>query len=330
MRMKVKILLILQFLVIIGLSVLVFSLSSPKIDPEAHYRNSNYSLLSSRISYDILQPNNYLILNYDPLEKELSALIKENHLNVSIYVENIRDGASFGVNSEQTYLTGSMGKLPVAILIMKQIERGNFTLHTNFTVLDTDKDSYSGTLYAENATEASVSFLLEAMLQNSDNTALHVLERHTNPSDYITLLEQYYGYYDGTLPTETTPNVINPLTVYTIYSSLFLSTILSADHSEYLLEILSNTTFPIHELADIPENITITQKYGTRYDGDNKYFHDCGIIYAHETRVFYCVMTKDLDPDTASEIIGILVNKVYSYTVEQRKILDEYETNLPS
>lgn len=324
MRMRIKILLILQFIVILTLAFWVFTLSSPDLDHDAHYKNPNYSLLSSRISYDILESNSYLILNYDPLEEELSQLIEQNHLNVSIYVVNLRDGASFGVNSEQTYLTGSMGKLPIAILIMKQIERGNLTLETNLTILESDRDSYSGTLYQDNSTEVSVSFLLHAMLQNSDNTALHVLERNTKNEDYILLLQNYYGYFDGPFPTETTPNVVNPITMYTLYSSLYLSTILTADDSQYLLTILSNTTFPIHELANIPPNVTIAQKYGTRYEGDNQDYHDCGIIYAEELRIFYCVMTKDLNPDIGAQVIGVLVNRIYSYSIEQRQELDVF------
>ncbi len=326
MRIAKKTIILVELLLILGLLFWVFMLYHDQ-STNASSENVNYSLLSPRINANLLQPNSYLVMNYDPLEEEFRTFIEQNNLSMSIYVENMRDGAAMSINGHRTYLSGSMGKLPIAIMIMERVQRGELSLDTNLSILEEDKDSYSGNFYQENVTEAPVSLLLSKMLQESDNTALYVLVRNTDPNDYVLLLEKYYGYYDQSLPDEDTENVVNPISMYNMYSSLYLSTVLDAENSQYLLELLSNTTFPIHEIAQIPSDVIIAQKYGVRYDGDNQYFHDCGIMYIDDMRVFYCIMTEDLDPETGELVVGQVVNRIYTYSLEKRDELDEYAQN---
>ena len=121
---------------------------------------------------------------------------------------------------------------------------------------------------------------------------------------------------------------VNPLTIYNLYSSLYLSTALEAEHSEYILTLLTNTSFPIHDIAEIPEDVTIAHKFGNRYEGEEKYFHDCGIMYISSSRLFYCVMTKDLEVEEATKVIGAITHRIYSYSIETRSELDLYKDNL--
>lgn len=327
--MKIKILLVGQLILILALLLLAFSEYQSLHTTKAQESNE-YPLLAGRINSHILESQSYLTFNYDDLQREFEDYIMRNNLQVSVYVENIVNGASMGINTEDQYQPASMGKVTIAILILKKIERGELQLDTKLPILDSDRDTNSGTLYLENVTEAPVSFLLQKMLQDSDNTALHVLERNTDGEDYVTLLQKYYGYYDNTILDENTPNLVNVLTMYNIYSSLYLSTVLDANSSQYVLELLSNTTFPIHELAEIPNNVTIAQKYGMKYDSSDAYFHDCGIMYINNMRIFYCVMTKGLNPNDGAEVIGVLVNRIYTYSLQSQSTSDTYKNSSKS
>ena len=60
------------------------------------------------------------------------------------------------------------------------------------------------------------------------------------------------------------------------------------------------------------------------YYENNKFFHDCGIMYIDESKVFYCIMTKDLAMKNATNLIGTMVHNVYSYTVDTKDKLDYY------
>lgn len=323
MRIRKKTIIIFEAAVILILLLLILALyrSPAKITSE-----QNNSLLSNRITSNLLEPQSYLILNYDPLEEELTHFITENNLSVSVYVENLRDGAAMGIHEEEGYIPASMGKVPAAILIMKEVEQGKLQLDTELGILDEDRTSNDSMLYNESIKELPVSVLLEKMLKESDNIALNVLQRNIDPEEYDTLLGKYYGYYDQRISLEDSNRIlVNPITIYNIYSSLYLSTILQQDNSQYILELLSNTSFPIHDIATIPENVTIAQKYGFRSGDGEPYFHDCGIMYFSEIRLFYCVMTKDLDQETGQKVIGTIVHRIYTYTLETRRELDYYK-----
>ena len=79
---------------------------------------------------------------------------------------------------------------------------------------------------------------------------------------------------------------------------------------------MTDTVFDIKEIANLPDNVVVSQKFGMKYDGHEKYLHSCGIMYNEERRVFYCIMTKGMEKDYAEKFIGGVVNRVYNYTVE--------------
>lgn len=286
--------------------------------------------LSSRIYSGVLEPQSYLIMNYAPLENELRTYIDTNNLSMSVYVENLRDGAEMGIHEGHSYPPASMSKLPLAILIMKKVERGELSLDTEISIEDDDRNESSGELYFSPTKQLSVRELLEAMLIKSDNTAFNVLLKNADTKDFETLIDKYYGYFHPPDKNDTDdPYYVTPLAFYNVFSSLYLSTVLEPQDSEYILQLLSNSTFDIREMAQLPQNVTIAHKYGIRYRGDEKYFHDCGIIYVnnYETslRIFYCIMTEGMDEDTAIEINARIINKIYYYSTETREELDQYK-----
>ncbi len=88
---------------------------------------------------------------------------------------------------------------------------------------------------------------------------------------------------------------------------------LTPEHSEYILEQLVNTSFDIRKIAELPENVTVAQKFGVFYTDAKQYMHSCGIIYLGEPRFFYCVMTKDMPLLEAQQAIGEIIHEIYGY-----------------
>ncbi len=317
-------------LVIIVLSALLLhSMSQNTSTPSP---NQPLRLLSGRVYAGLLTPKSFLILNYAPLRNELESYITAEHLNVSVYLVNLRDGASIGINERKGYSPASLNKVPVAILIMKKIEDGDLTLDTPVPIPNELRTDTFGTLYKINAKELPVHVLLEHMLKESDNTAFLILSKLADQKD-AQLILSYFDYYsddsvDNTKPGQETENgLVTPKSMYNVFSSLFLSTILTPEHSEYILRILTNTTFDIKKIAQLPDNVTVSQKFGEKYVNGEKNFHSCGIIYAHQMRLFYCIMTKDMKEEDAIKTIGGMTHAIYEYAIETRSILDELSQN---
>ncbi len=288
---------------------------------ETYYSVNNKCLLSPRVYTEILPPKSFLILNLEPLKRDIQTYIQSNDLNISVYVLNLKDGASFEINANKSFSAASLNKLPVAIIIMKKVENGELSLDTSLQILPQDRSEGSGNLYNTQKNELSVKELLRYMLQDSDNTAFWVLARQVSLEDGNQLTD-YLGYYTNSLnfsePAESL--YVSPKTIGNLFISLYLSTMLNPSDSEMILSFLTNTSFDVKEYAKIPEDVVIAQKYGSFYYKTTSLFHDCGIIYIEETRFFYCIMTEGIERNKAQESVGAILNKLYNYILEKRQL----------
>ena len=318
---KTKWVIIIEFFII--LLLLFLTLHNKQPEKQTLLREG---LLSPRIYAGILQPKSYLITNFNPLKDQLQNHIDENNLNVSVYLTNLRDGSSMGINANEEFYPLSLNKVPIAILILKRVEDGELSLDQEIYVSDKDKSDTFGDLYKYDGF-IPLKVLLDKMLVKSDNTAAKVLLRYIDERDLRLFLEYYdidLTVYYPILLQNNHSNLLTPKSMSTVFTSLYLSTVLEANDSEYILKSLTHTVFDINKVANLPENITVSQKFGENYLHDNKYFHDCGIIYIDQTRISYCVMTEGMEQDKAVDTIGYVVHDIYDYVITTRRKLSLY------
>ena len=281
-------------------------------------------LLSPRVYAGVLEPQSFLIVNYAPLKKSLEDYFAKKNYTVSVYVVNLRNGVSMGIREDERFVAVSLNKVPMALFVLRQIEKGVLSLDTKLPIEEQDMVA-GASPFLQNRSSASVEELLERMLRESDNVAYRVLFRQVNTTDVWDLLNylDFYGKdFNHVLATE--PTSITPRVMYNLFMSLYLSTILQPEHSEYILSELAHSTFNISELAQLPPEVVIAQKYGTyQVPGAERYFHNCGIMYIGRMRAFYCVMTQGLEDQQARQVLGVVVNGIYRYTKESRQKWDE-------
>ena len=190
--MKIKIRWLVAIETIIILLLVAFIIYSKMNGPQIETNNNNPSgLLSPRVYSGLLKPKSFLIVNFDPLRVRLQEYIKQQKLNVSIYVENLRNGAQMGINEDIGLYPASLNKLPIAILIMDKIEKGSLSFDTLIAINQTDNTGSSSYFHQNKLTKASVRVLIEKMLKDSDNTAFYTLLRIIDKHDLGTLLNYY-------------------------------------------------------------------------------------------------------------------------------------------
>ena len=330
MKIKLKLIVIVESIAIALLIAYVGYLRFHKPDMEIGPQKTG--LLSPRIYAGILKPKSFLISNFEPLRDKLEDYIKKYNLNVSIYVQNLRNGAEMEINGDIGLFPASLNKLPIGVLVLQEIERRQLRLDSTIHINGSDKNDPSSELYGTNQSDFTVKFLLEEMLQKSDNTAFYALLAAINKNDLAALLnyfnldpESTYLMSKGVQDMKNVPNFVSPKDVSNMFRSLYLSTVLEQNDSEYLLTLLTDTVFDIKKVAALPANVMISHKYGSFYGGSSKYFHDCGIIYSGDSRILYCIMTKDMDNKEAILSTGIFVNAIYNYLNVTRTVLDVYK-----
>lgn len=318
--MRAKRVIVVQALIIILLFslLLYFYFENRATTPEN-------SLISPRIYAGLVEPKSYLIMNFVPLKKELQKYIENHNLTMSVYVVNLRNGASMSIHSYRPFTPASLSKVPVAILTMRKVEEDKLSLDTPLEIEEADRLNNSGELYQNPQKAIPLNILLKEMLQNSDNTAFKTLLHHLEKND-TDIIYTYWDYFS----TDTTPEseqiyangLITVRSVYNVFLSLYLSTVLEPEHSEYLLELMTHNIFDIKKIAQLPPEVTVAHKFAVYETSNVKVFHDCGILYIEEMRIFYCVMTEDLEQQQAIPHVAYALNTVYDYTVDFRHNLD--------
>lgn len=325
MKIRWKLIAILELIILLAILAVLFLNKNINIKADIGRQSG---LLSPRVYSGLVEPKSFMIVNYAPLKTSIESFIKENHLNMSVYIENLRTGASIGINEKKGYPPGSLDKIHNAILIMKRVERGELSLDNVLPINDSLRSNAYGSLYKTELKELPLSMLMEKTLKESDDTAFKILATYVNLSDKAFLLS-YLDYYSRDSTSNTFPGedrelgLVTPKSMYNVFSSLYLSTVLEPKSSEYILSLLSDTVFDINNIAELPSNVTVAQKFALKYTKQDKYLHSCGIIYTGEIRLFYCVMTEGLNQKTAEAVIGAVVNSIYTYTIDTRNKLDK-------
>lgn len=282
--------------------------------------------LSPRIYKGVLQPKSFLIVHFKPLKQEITNYIEKNNINASVYVENFRNGAFMGINEKTEFIPASLNKLPVAILIMRNIESGNLSFDTKIQIRDSDRTRGYGDLYKTPEKELPLKPVLEKLLKESDNTALRMLLHYVDLED-LQFMYDYYGL-DLTIVNDNQKHtdLVSPKELSSLFLSLYFSTVLEPENSEYILSLLENSEIDIKKMAAIPDNVRIPHKFGANYYQNNKFFHDCGIIYIDDSRIFYCIMTEGASEEKSLKAISTIVHDIYEYIIEERAKKENYKS----
>lgn len=131
------------------------------------------------------------------LERRLEAVDAAYAGDIGVYVRHLGRDESFSYRAEEPWYLASGVKVPVAIAVMRAVERGELSLDTRVTLLETDfVDGAGGTNAFRAGTRLRVSWLLEQMIVHSDNTASDVLIR-TVGIDRVNLAAAELGSVDG-------------------------------------------------------------------------------------------------------------------------------------
>ena len=255
-------------------------------------------------------------LYYKPLRESYDSIV-DNQTNIGIYFEDLTSGSWVGVNERQKFVGASLLKTQLAATVLKKVEDGTLSLQDEIVLQPNDLDDKFGLLAQSGmGYRTTVGAMTQTMLQESDNTAANALADITTPEEWIeTRLTMGLPLPDF----ENQQTLVSPKEYSNIFRTLYLSTYLTREHSQYILSLLSDTPFNDQIVAGVPEGITVAHKIGVRSEGDavTKEFHDCGIVYAGRTPYMLCVMVEGISQEKATQIISTVSETTYQFVAQQ-------------
>ena len=139
-----------------------------------------------RAEYPLLDPMRFfseprdLLTTVQPVREELRTIFETESLEAtSLYFEYLNTGANISINPDVRILPASLIKVPLAMAVMKKVERGDWKLYNELVMMKEDRDPDWGDVYKHPiGTPLTIQSLIEEMILHSDNTAYRILYRN--------------------------------------------------------------------------------------------------------------------------------------------------------
>lgn len=253
-----------------------------------------------------------LLTTVQPVREELKAIFEKESLDsTSLYFEYLNTGANISINPDVRILPASLIKVPLAMAVMKKIERGDWKLYNELVMMKEDRDSEWGDVYKHPiGTPLTIESLIEEMLLHSDNTAYRILYRNLSLDEVKDVfsalgLDDFFDQEWKVTAKEYTR----------LIRSLYTANYLNPEHSQVLLNILSRTEYDDYLWQGISDEAIFAHKI---WENESKtVILDAGLVYVGN-RVYLISMAMDyqkewLTREEALMLFGRVSGLIYNY-----------------
>lgn len=223
----------------------------------------------------------------EDLKKEVGKIIEGKTGSYSIYYKNLETGASFGINENQIHKGASINKVPIVASLYKLADAEKIKLDERVTIQESDVQDYgTGTIrYQEMPQNYSLRNLAKLALNQSDNTAAHVIDLKIGEENVQTLVDDW-----GMKQTNMVENQTSVADLSIIFQKIFNNEITTEANTKEFLSYMTDTDFEDRITKDLPSGTTSYHKTGD----DEGYTHDAGIIVTPNATYFLGIMTSDI------------------------------------
>ncbi len=284
---------------------------------------------SSSSSYTFINPtvtsnlNKYFIINFQPLKKELIAIQQKYPQKTYIYFDYLNNASWVGLNEKDLFYAASTIKVPLAMALFKAVEDGKLKLADSYALDELDLNEGFGELYKVGPDkEFTVEELVKIMLEQSDNTAMNAVNnifKKIGIEDPFADIYGFMGWESGGI--ELMPEIgqapnyqqINLKTLSNMFLTLYNAKYVNIEHSQQILEYLSNSSFNDKIVAGVPEDIVVAHKIGVASLAET--FSDCGIIYALNRHYLLCLGSNGADEKSANKFMVEVSKVVYQFVI---------------
>lgn len=258
------------------------------------------------------------------LQEKITQLISRGDAtHVSVYLVDLLNGPTLGINQNEQFQPASLLKLPILMAYYKLSEEKPDLLSQKLGYtgsLNTGSQVISEAHTIQPNTSYTVEDLLYKMIVYSDNRSKELLRIKLSvlSGDPNYLLNTYVNL--GLIDLDQTDEETITVKMYSsLFRLLFNESFLTPHLSNSALNILANTAYDKGLVAGVPRGVKVSHKFGESGTNDLKQLHDCGIIYYENNPYSLCVMTRGKDPSKLEEIIASISSEVYR-EIDNRKI----------
>ena len=252
---------------------------------------------------------------------------------IGVHVRHLESGQTFSARGTEPFFLASVGKLPLAVHVLRQVERGRIRLDQTVR-LDTTRMVRGSNAFRRRVsagTRVTVAELLEAAISDSDNTAANELLHLVGGPDAVTADLRELGFAEirmdrdyRTLSAPASPSdthdTATPQAVTELLAALWNGRLLGQAETRRLLGWMTALrTSPNRIVAGVPQGTAVAHKTGTwMRDGQPgpSALNDVGVITLAGGRghLAVAVFVRDARPQTraAEAAIAQITRAIYA------------------
>ncbi len=241
------------------------------------------------------QPGEVVIKEDDELQRQIVGIANEATGKIGVFAFLIEADRSISYNGNERFAMQSVVKLPVAMVVLKQVNEGklHFDQKIAFTANDLVNPNQRSPLRDRNPTggESTVEELIRLAISESDGTACDVLTRIAGGTAAVQKFIDELGIVEmemnrthkefGKSWDQQYENWASPEAAVASLESLWKTEGISPEHRELLLKFMTETpTGPNRLKGQLPPEAVVAHKTGTggTRNGITSATNDVGII----------------------------------------------------
>lgn len=272
---------------------------------------AKHPLLSKRLSVE--NPND-TIVNFIPLRRAVKLYLSKTGLEHSFFFEYLPTGTSIRSNENNQLAGASLLKLPTIISLYKAGEDPNINVSLDqvITIKEGWVDKGFGDLWRKGAgTKITLREAARLSLVDSDNTAIKTIRGTLGaliPSNE-TVLAQLDVDFPYTIDGQSR---VSARDYSAVLRCLYLSCYLTTEHSQEILNQLTEAPDFNRIAKGIPDNIAVAHKIGVF---KSEVQSDCGIVYPPNRPYMVCIIIK-APSNEADHHMQTISKLVYDYVTD--------------
>ena len=253
-------------------------------------------------------------LDLSSLQKELQELTGVASGMIGIYIHDFGRDQQINLNGGIEYWPGSVAKLPVVILALRDIDSGKLLPSDTFPVQDLYRFSYSDNVGGlPDGAPVSIQTLIDETIHLSNNSAMYHLRAALGGVEEVldrTKSELGVGSFND-LPH----HVAKPQEIGKVLADLYYGKTLSTDSQSMLLNLMKNSVPSLRDgiPSQLPSSTEVANKVGFLFGKGKDAYNDAAIIYGIKTDYALVIMTNGYEYDAGREQVRKISKLVHSY-----------------
>ncbi|HEV3049171.1 MAG TPA: subclass B3 metallo-beta-lactamase [Longimicrobium sp.] len=196
---------------------------------------------------------------------------------IGVHVRHLESGETFAARSGEPFFMASVMKLPLAVHVLRQVERGRIRLD-DVVRLDSSRLVGGSSAFRRRVsagTRVTVTELLEAAIRDSDNSAANELLHLVGGPDSVTAelrrmgitgihLDRDYTRLDAPRERSDTRDTATPEAITNLLAALWNKRLIGAEETRRLVGWMTVSRNPANRIpAGVPPSTPVAHKTGT-------------------------------------------------------------------